>query len=182
MLDMKDWTNFTLGERLKYAIKRARESFAPKMSQNQLAVAVGIKPQSIQYLCSAEGNREKRSKYTGDLARVLQVTTDWLADGIGQPDDFVFENLGDAYALPPGGGVYPLPSPFKYLRDDIMIKSIQVADGIEDRIGEKFDADKKWHFIQLVYRKYLEYEAENSAPNETAQIVDFMALLQKATN
>ncbi len=64
----------TLGERLSFAMERAG------LNQSELARVVGIKPQSVQYLCSSEGNG-KRSRYIMEIAVALDVRPEWLLDG-----------------------------------------------------------------------------------------------------
>lgn len=64
----------TYGERLAFAIARANSS------QAELARLVGIKQQSVQYLC---GPKAQGSKYTTDFARILKVRVEWLANNEG---------------------------------------------------------------------------------------------------
>lgn len=73
---MNEWKTFT--GRLLWAMSRAG-----KTNQSELARAVGVKPQSIQYLCHAESNAQG-STHTAALARELRVSADWLATGQGQ--------------------------------------------------------------------------------------------------
>lgn len=74
----KEWDTFT--GRLLWAMKRAG-----KRNQSELARAVGIKPQSIQYLLRAEVGAQG-SKHTPALAQQLGVSSRWLASGEGPPD------------------------------------------------------------------------------------------------
>ena len=76
----------TYGKRLRYAISLAKTR-DPQMSYSKLAREVGIKPQAVQYLCSDEGSKNKRSRYTNDFARVLHVDPYWLATGQGEPEE-----------------------------------------------------------------------------------------------
>jgi hypothetical protein len=55
-----------------------------KTNQSELARAVGIRPQSIQYLCDPQSGA-RGSSHTPSLARVLGVDAQWLATGEGQP-------------------------------------------------------------------------------------------------
>lgn len=50
-------------------------------NQSELARRSGVKPQAIQYLMEEDGKREKRSKYTPEIARALRVTPEWLTSG-----------------------------------------------------------------------------------------------------
>ncbi|WP_051709940.1 LexA family protein [Andreprevotia chitinilytica] len=52
------------------------------VSQSELARAVGIKQQSIQYLCDLS-KHARGSKYTTEIARHLQVSPEWLSNGGG---------------------------------------------------------------------------------------------------
>ncbi|HBA32901.1 MAG TPA: hypothetical protein DCZ12_02050 [Gammaproteobacteria bacterium] len=60
------------GTRLKSAIKNAG------MTQNSLADALGIKQQSVQYLCSGKA---RTSKHILDIGRILNVSPEWLING-----------------------------------------------------------------------------------------------------
>lgn len=60
------------GERLTKALKYRG------MNQSELAKAVGIKPQSVQYLCSGGG---KGSSHTTTFASILGVSAKWLETG-----------------------------------------------------------------------------------------------------
>ncbi|RZL00510.1 MAG: hypothetical protein EOP36_15340 [Rubrivivax sp.] len=73
---MNEWKTFT--GRLLWAMSRAG-----KTNQSELARAVGVKPQSIQYLCHPESHAQG-STHTAALARELRVSADWLATGHGQ--------------------------------------------------------------------------------------------------
>lgn len=72
---MNEWKTFT--GRLLWAMNRAG-----KTNQSELARAVGVKPQSIQYLCRADSTAQG-STHTAALARELRVSADWLATGHG---------------------------------------------------------------------------------------------------
>ena len=61
-------------ERLQYTIDRANTS------QAEVARKVGVKQQSIQYLCSP---RATGSKHTTKIANILGVRPEWLATGEG---------------------------------------------------------------------------------------------------
>lgn len=61
---------------------------AKDISQSELARAVGIKPQSIQYLLDTN-NAASGSKHTASIAKELGVSTDWLANGQGSMLDRV---------------------------------------------------------------------------------------------
>lgn len=66
----------TYAERLTWAMERA------EMSQSDLARVVGIKPQSIQYLCDSNRNAQG-SKYNSRMAAALSVSATWLETGKG---------------------------------------------------------------------------------------------------
>lgn len=64
----------TLSERLKLALSKA------DMNQAELARAIGVRPQVIQYLCNFD---PKSSKYTYLIADALKINPIWLATGSG---------------------------------------------------------------------------------------------------
>ncbi|MDO8954344.1 MAG: LexA family transcriptional regulator [Gammaproteobacteria bacterium] len=64
-----------LSDRLNYAIE------ATGVSKADLARAVGIKPQTIQYLCTTKA---ESSKFTFELAIALGINFAWLAAGKGE--------------------------------------------------------------------------------------------------
>lgn len=72
---MNEWKTFT--GRLLWAMQRAGQT-----NQSELARAVGVKPQSIQYLCRPDSHAQG-STHTAALARELRVSADWLATGHG---------------------------------------------------------------------------------------------------
>jgi hypothetical protein len=72
------WSSYA--SRLNWAMQRAG-----KTNQSELARAVGVKPQSIQYLCDPQGGAQG-SSHTPSLARELNVSAEWLAAGVGSPD------------------------------------------------------------------------------------------------
>lgn len=77
-IGMQDWA--TYAGRLNWAMQTKREP----ISQSDLARAVGVRPQSIQYL--ADMNRTAQgSVHTLKIAAVLGVDADWLAHGTGSP-------------------------------------------------------------------------------------------------
>jgi SOS-response transcriptional repressor LexA len=61
------------GQRLKQAIKNAGKT------QTELADAIGIKQQSVQYLCSGKA---QSSKHIVKIASFLETTPEWLEAGI----------------------------------------------------------------------------------------------------
>jgi transcriptional regulator with XRE-family HTH domain len=63
----------TLAERLKYALARRG------MRQTTLARAIGVPSQTIQQLTS----KGKRTVFAVEIARELNISPDWLTDGIG---------------------------------------------------------------------------------------------------
>ncbi|HEX5356389.1 MAG TPA: hypothetical protein VFW93_09225 [Aquabacterium sp.] len=72
-----EWGSYT--GRLLWAMNRAG-----KTNQSELARAVGVKPQSIQYLCDPQSGA-RGSSHTPSLARELGVEAEWLATGVGVP-------------------------------------------------------------------------------------------------
>jgi hypothetical protein len=72
-----EWGSYT--GRLLWAMHRAG-----KTNQSELARAVGVKPQSIQYLCDPQSGA-RGSSHTPSLARELGVGAEWLSTGQGQP-------------------------------------------------------------------------------------------------
>lgn len=67
-----------LGERIKYALSRAG------MKQVELARRVGVKQQTISYLCKTNS---AQSQYVVRIAEALGVNPRWLQDGVGDPHD-----------------------------------------------------------------------------------------------
>jgi len=65
----------TYAKRLNWAMTNAA------ISQSELARAIGVKPQAIQYLCQ----KGTKSTHTTKIAKVLGVSADWLDTGKGQP-------------------------------------------------------------------------------------------------
>ena len=49
-------------------------------SQSELARAIGVKPQAVQYLCK----QGKRSVHSVKIAEILGINAKWLTDGIGE--------------------------------------------------------------------------------------------------
>ncbi len=74
---MNEWKTFA--GRLLWAMNRAG-----KTNQSELARAVGVKPQSIQYLCRLDSGAQG-STHTPALAQELRVAAHWLASGEGLP-------------------------------------------------------------------------------------------------
>ncbi len=74
---MKAWATYS--GRLLWAMQQAG-----KTNQSELARAIGVRPQSIQYLCRPSATAQG-SSHTPALARELGVLADWLARGEGQP-------------------------------------------------------------------------------------------------
>ena len=66
--------NETFGQRLQKALQYAG------LSQSDVARAIKIKPQAIQYLCAGKA---KSSRYATQIAKVCNVDPDWLATGKG---------------------------------------------------------------------------------------------------
>ena len=65
----------TIGGRLSYLIKFR------KTTQTAIANAIGVKPQTIQYLCKSKNSK---SRYITDIAVFLDVNPVWLDSGIGK--------------------------------------------------------------------------------------------------
>ncbi len=73
----REWESYA--GRLGWAMRRAGRT-----NQSELARAIGVKPQAIQYLCDLDAGAQG-SSHTPALARELGVRADWLARGEGQP-------------------------------------------------------------------------------------------------
>lgn len=65
----------TFSQRLNYAMSYKQ------VSQSALARTIGVKPQSVQYLCN---NNAKSSRLTPQIAEALDVNLEWLALGVGK--------------------------------------------------------------------------------------------------
>lgn len=89
-MKLDEWRNYA--GRLGWAMRRSGRT-----NQSELARAIGVKPQAIQYLCDAEAGA-RGSSHTPALARELGVRADWLARGDGEP-------------LEPAGVVVSEPAP-----------------------------------------------------------------------
>lgn len=83
---MKEWE--TYAGRLLWAMRRSG-----KTNQSELARVIGVKPQSIQYLCNPLSGAQG-SMHTPALARELGVLSDWLARGEGEPTDIEHVKVG----------------------------------------------------------------------------------------
>ncbi|USE78935.1 helix-turn-helix transcriptional regulator [Cupriavidus gilardii] len=70
----------TFSDRLRWAMAQRN----PPISQAALAARVGMRPQSINYLCNPSRNA-KGSRHTYEIASVLGVSPEWLATGVGTP-------------------------------------------------------------------------------------------------
>ena len=70
----------TLGSRIKAVLSERQ------MSQAELARLVGVKQQTISYICTHEGGAES-SRYAGRIAEVLGVNPNWLQTGRGGKHD-----------------------------------------------------------------------------------------------
>lgn len=68
----------TYSERLRWAMERAR------MSQSDVARAVGVEPQSIQYLCDRTKHAQG-SNFTAQIAAATNVSAYWLETGKNPP-------------------------------------------------------------------------------------------------
>lgn len=69
----------TYAERLRHALE------VSGMTQQQLADRIGVKQQSIQYLCKLDG-KDRKSAYTPQIAEILNVRAQWLATGQGKKE------------------------------------------------------------------------------------------------
>lgn len=90
---MKDWDSYS--GRLMWAMRRAG-----KTNQSELARTIGVKPQSVQYLCNPHSGAQG-SMHTAALARELGVLSDWLARGEGEPTDIEHVKVGAHHAEVP---------------------------------------------------------------------------------
>lgn len=73
----------TFTERLLWAMNRR----TPAVSQSELARAIGVSPQTIQYLCDPARNAQG-SKHTTKIADYLGVYALWLSEGKGSRGPF----------------------------------------------------------------------------------------------
>lgn len=73
-----DLTSFA--GRLRWAMNEAK-----KNNMSGLAREIGVTPQNIQYLCNPKNNANG-SEHVTKLALALNVNSDWLATGKGQPE------------------------------------------------------------------------------------------------
>lgn len=97
----------SLAERLKHAMRTAGQE-----SQSELARAVGIKPQAIQYLLDAKNNATG-SKHLPKIAQQLGVDPLWLATGSGASHPISNNSAESNVDVGPdikGQGRYPLIS------------------------------------------------------------------------
>lgn len=101
-----EWGSYT--GRLLWAMNQAG-----KTNQSELARAVGVKPQSIQYLCDPQSGA-RGSSHTPSLARELGVGAEWLATGSGAPQGIATsiintqESLAPGYAVQSQASVWPI--------------------------------------------------------------------------
>lgn len=65
----------TIGERLNQALEYAG------MSQTDLAKAIRVTPQAVQFICAG---KTKRTRYSAAIAKALRISPDWLENGRGQ--------------------------------------------------------------------------------------------------
>ncbi len=66
----------SLSERLTFLIETSG------IKKNHLASKIGISPQAINHLCNKGASR---SKYTEEIAKLLNANPEWLAHGEGKP-------------------------------------------------------------------------------------------------
>lgn len=97
MLRMNEWK--TYAGRLIWAMQHAG-----KTNQSELARVIGIKPQSIQYLCRRDAGAQG-SKHTAALADALGVSSRWLARNEGLPERFEPAGMTAAELAPAGYGM-----------------------------------------------------------------------------
>lgn len=107
-----EWGSYT--GRLLWAMHQAG-----KNNQSELARAVGVKPQSIQYLCDPQSGA-RGSSHTPSLARELGVDAEWLATGSGQPQDGpqvvrTQESSAPGYAVVPSTSAWSIQSHLRVL-------------------------------------------------------------------
>ncbi|TAK93245.1 MAG: hypothetical protein EPO09_13205 [Aquabacterium sp.] len=107
-----EWGSYT--GRLLWAMHKAG-----KTNQSELARAVGVKPQSIQYLCDPQSGA-RGSSHTPSLARELGVEAEWLATGQGQPQHGpnvirTQESSGPGYAVVPSTSTWSIKAHLRVL-------------------------------------------------------------------
>ncbi|MEO8401578.1 MAG: LexA family transcriptional regulator [Gammaproteobacteria bacterium] len=78
--ETKDSCLETLSDRLVLALEMLN------ITQADLARKIQVKPQAINYLCK---NKTKKSQLTYDIAEALNISGEWLANGVGlmNPED-----------------------------------------------------------------------------------------------
>lgn len=172
----------TYAERLKEALSLAREKDG-SMNQSELARRIGVKPQTIQYLCRS-GPKNKKSKHTVKIARELGVNPDWLEEGIGDRDT-----------------ITPIPFPTNttaqnmvkepnsiYTLDSIAKKgAMQFADKyaikFQEITGEPFPPEGKLEVFELMIPRFLRrLKSGLNLPGEeeeNAEIIELIDFQQK---
>jgi len=100
----------TFGERLLFALEQVG------MSQSELARVVGIKPQSVQYLCTSS-NAGTRSKYATEIAITLNVRSEWLLSG---EEPMEIDDLAGAAQSPMEDRLASSPNKVQILIDTIL--------------------------------------------------------------
>jgi len=83
--------NDNLSTRLKAAIEKLG------VSQSELAKKIGVKPQTIQYLCTSNA---EWSKFTFEIAHALDLNPEWLATGKGAMLAQIAKPMHDQIAIP----------------------------------------------------------------------------------
>lgn len=124
---------------------------------------LGITPQVLNSWFS-------RGKIPGNMlfkvSKTLDCSVTWLATGEGSPDQ--------------APGVSEPTAPYVVTQDMIMQQALEIADGVEARLGIKVNSDEKWSFIQNVAILLREKYTRDNIPLNTAEIIDIAEILERA--
>jgi len=155
----------TYSDRLNYAIKLAKDTFDPKMSQSKLARAIGVTPQTVQYLCSNQREQNKGSKYTGQLAKILRVDSHWLETGQGE------------YALLE---VKEEPAEYSPLLNKMAVKdTITFIRYIEHKVEAELSIEEWTTLFTHFYEKYDASYKKGIKVDKTELALDFHSLMDE---
>lgn len=165
--------NMKMHERIKWARETAHERcpvkhFSP-LTQSGVAELLHLKPQSVQQWEAApeSGGTSPRPHRLEKLAELFCVSYPWLTTGEGSPE--------------PTTGVAESAAPYNILtHDDIMMQALEIADGVETRLGIKANPDEKWSFIQNVAALLREKYTRDNIPFNRADIIDIAVALERS--
>lgn len=159
-------------ERIKWARETSHNRFPDKyqkpLTQSDVADAIGVKPQSVQQweIQPEAGGTTPRPYRLESLAKMFGVSYPWLATGAGDP-------VANA-------GVAEPSAPYVVTHDILMKQAMEIADGVESRLGIKVNSDEKWNFIKNVAALLREKYTRDNIPINTAEIIDIAELVERA--